>query len=169
MKRFIVCVFVSVVLLTSCEMPIGLNQVEHYTGLPYDIREPTIELDSLADIAAFIDTLTYKSDKANYGTEEHWAAPQELIDRGCGDCEDFAILVMYFADKIGYSTELVGISTANGFHALVRLNGKLYEPQNMSRKYGTYDEVCHYSLDDCLSICYNAYDSRNVVDNAIFD
>ena len=169
MKRFIVCVFASVVLLASCEMPIGLDQVEYYTGLPYDIREPTIELDSLADITAFVNTLSYKSDPDNYGKAEYWAAPQEFIDRGCGDCEDFAILVMYFADKIGYSTELVGIATVNGFHALVRLNGKLYEPQNMSRKYGTYDEVCHYSLDDCLSICYNAYDSRKAVQNIVFN
>jgi predicted transglutaminase-like cysteine proteinase len=35
----------------------------------------------------------YKTDADNYGVPDYWATPAESITRGCGDCEDFAILL----------------------------------------------------------------------------
>lgn len=38
--------------------------------------------------------IAYKRDKAVYGSLDHWAQPGEILKRGAGDCEDFAILKM---------------------------------------------------------------------------
>lgn len=38
--------------------------------------------------------IAYKRDKAVYGSLDHWAKPTEILKRGAGDCEDFAILKM---------------------------------------------------------------------------
>ena len=38
--------------------------------------------------------ITYRRDKAVYGSLDHWAKPAEILKRGAGDCEDFAILKM---------------------------------------------------------------------------
>ncbi|MBX3582646.1 MAG: transglutaminase-like cysteine peptidase [Rhizobiaceae bacterium] len=38
--------------------------------------------------------ITYRRDKATYGSLDHWAKPSEILTRGAGDCEDFAILKM---------------------------------------------------------------------------
>ncbi|MEW9808513.1 transglutaminase-like cysteine peptidase [Mesorhizobium marinum] len=38
--------------------------------------------------------IAYKRDVANYGSLDHWAKPEQILKRGAGDCEDFAILKM---------------------------------------------------------------------------
>ncbi len=38
--------------------------------------------------------LRYQEDLENYGQLDHWAAPRETMERGRGDCEDYAILKM---------------------------------------------------------------------------
>jgi predicted transglutaminase-like cysteine proteinase len=38
--------------------------------------------------------IAYRGDKAVYGSLDHWAKPAEILNRGAGDCEDFAILKM---------------------------------------------------------------------------
>ena len=38
--------------------------------------------------------ITYRRDKAVYGSVDYWAKPAEILGRGAGDCEDFAILKM---------------------------------------------------------------------------
>lgn len=38
--------------------------------------------------------LRYQEDSVNYGKLDYWATPEEIIDRGRGDCEDYAILKM---------------------------------------------------------------------------
>jgi len=38
--------------------------------------------------------IAYRRDKAVYGSLDHWAKPAEILNRGAGDCEDFAILKM---------------------------------------------------------------------------
>ncbi|MCV9964207.1 transglutaminase-like cysteine peptidase [Pararhizobium sp. BT-229] len=38
--------------------------------------------------------LRYQEDSVNYGQMDYWATPEEIIGRGRGDCEDYAILKM---------------------------------------------------------------------------
>lgn len=37
-------------------------------------------------------SIKYKSDKVNYGKDDHYASPIETIQRKAGDCEDYAML-----------------------------------------------------------------------------
>ena len=38
--------------------------------------------------------IRYRADRSLYGNLDHWATPAEILVRGSGDCEDFAILKM---------------------------------------------------------------------------
>jgi hypothetical protein len=73
--------------------------------------------------------IIYTSDQAAWGHDEYWASPEQTFDAGIGDCDDKAILYMYFAYTRGFSRDLefVGIMPSSGIgHALVR-QGELYE------------------------------------------
>ena len=45
--------------------------------------------------------ITYRRDKDLYGTMDYWAKPSATLDRGMGDCEDYAILKMAVLAKAG--------------------------------------------------------------------
>src|SRR5690606_17218388 len=52
-------------------------------------------LDKLDGVNRSINGLiAYKRDNTVYGKLDHWAKPAEILNRGAGDCEDFAILKM---------------------------------------------------------------------------
>jgi predicted transglutaminase-like cysteine proteinase len=44
--------------------------------------------------AAVNAAILYRADRSVYGELDHWATPGEIMSRGSGDCEDFAILKM---------------------------------------------------------------------------
>lgn len=46
-------------------------------------------------------SVTYMSDRANYRRLDVWATPMQIIDRGRGDCEDYAILKMAALNAAG--------------------------------------------------------------------
>ncbi|WP_240532718.1 transglutaminase-like cysteine peptidase [Nitratireductor indicus] len=45
--------------------------------------------------------VAYTSDRDNYGTMDYWAKPGEILSRGRGDCEDYAILKMAALNSAG--------------------------------------------------------------------
>lgn len=68
--------------------------------------------------------IAYKRDKAVYGSLDHWAKPAEILKRGAGDCEDFAILKMAALVDAGippHSMSLVVLqdSQKGVFHAVL--------------------------------------------------
>lgn len=72
----------------------------------------------------------------NYRTEpvEKWQSAKETIDKGYGDCDDFAILGAYHAEKLSYSPKvlLLWCSNRNIGHALTLLEKKTEK----GKKYG---------------------------------
>ena len=65
------------------------------------------EYDNVMNIAAFVQSLHYSSDKVTTGYDEYPRYPIEtLVDNG-GDCEDTAILTAAMVDAMGYSVVLV--------------------------------------------------------------
>jgi hypothetical protein len=67
--------------------------------------------------------IRYKTD-----TYDCWQTPALTVSRGIGDCEDFAILIMYELKKIGISSKLIAMSYGDGTgHALVEYNSKLID------------------------------------------
>jgi hypothetical protein len=61
---------------------------------------------------------------------DYWQYPNETLERGKGDCEDFAILFMKTAyDRYGITTTLVlTVSSSGSGHASVMYEDHIYDP-----------------------------------------
>mgnify|MGYP003587410648 FL=1 len=124
------------------------------------IRTPSISFNSMDELCNYVNYgLSYK-----YEFTDYWQAPQETIDKGTGDCEDFCIFVGYFARKMGYEVYLVAVETPKGTHMIIMLNGVPYEAQTL-RQYQYYDrypKIARLTMDEALRKCYFTYGSRSV-------
>lgn len=65
----------------------------------------TLELDDDARLAAinqfFNRRIVFTDDAPVWGVADHWASPLELLDKGRGDCEDYAIAKYFSLIAIG--------------------------------------------------------------------
>jgi hypothetical protein len=59
--------------------------------------------------------------------EHYWKSPKEFFTDGGGDCEDFAIALIYL---LGPDASFVCTDWNPGKHAIVKYNNKYLEPQN---------------------------------------
>lgn len=138
MKKILWILFVCG-LLTSCANP--------FEG----IRDPDIHFDSLNEIYDYLNAhITYKSDEWEY-----WQAPQDTIDKGTGDCEDYAIFIAYFADRdLNASVTLCVIETGlTDKHMIVRING-VYHDSTSRYVYRYEPEILEeWSLKAALNRC----------------
>ncbi len=104
---------------TSC----GKNGAALF-GLAEDSRDRKF-LAKLAVINRAVNTMiAYRKDQGVYGNLDYWAKPAEILSRGAGDCEDFAILKMSALIKAGVpaqSMSLVVLQDASRgvFHAVL--------------------------------------------------
>lgn len=84
-------------------------------------------LDKLVAVNRAVNTMiAYRKDEAVYGNLDYWAKPAEILSRGAGDCEDFAILKMAAlieADVPAQSMSLVVLqdSSRGVFHAVLSI------------------------------------------------
>ncbi|MDK1491921.1 transglutaminase-like cysteine peptidase [Sinorhizobium sp. 7-81] len=51
----------------------------------------------------------YEPDAQNYGSKDYWASPNEILARGKGDCEDYAILKMAALKQAGLPPQAMSI------------------------------------------------------------
>lgn len=68
--------------------------------------------------------ITYRKDEAVYGNVDYWATPAEILARGVGDCEDFAILKMAALIEAGVPAQSMSMvvlqdRSRNVFHAVL--------------------------------------------------
>jgi hypothetical protein len=136
--RKIFCAFAIIALFSSCAFDVAgdiyFSETYKDTPLYYgDFRE----IKKKSDIAAFIRSrVTYQSDFV-----DEKSSPRETLSRGCGDCEDFAILylnILYVVFREKGELVLVNSGDARSVesggiadHAIVRLSdGQLLEPQS---------------------------------------
>ncbi|OAP43010.1 hypothetical protein AU381_26950 [Sinorhizobium glycinis] len=66
----------------------------------------------------------YQPDAENYGSMDHWALPREILVRGKGDCEDYAILKMATLKEAGLPPQAMSIvvlrdTRRNLYHAVL--------------------------------------------------
>jgi hypothetical protein len=104
-----------VLVLSSCTFPINTQgYVEEGRGLSLE--------------EAWMQTAQY-----SYIWEEinYWKSPLEFEADGGGDCEDFAVYMMYL---LGPESMMVIAEGRSVYHAYIWYNGKIMEPQN----YGEY-------------------------------
>jgi predicted transglutaminase-like cysteine proteinase len=68
----------------------------------------------------------YVPDAENYGAKDYWATPDEILARGKGDCEDYAILKMAALKAAGLPSEAMSIVVLrdvrrNLYHAVLAI------------------------------------------------
>ena len=105
-------------------------------------------------------TLRYQEDMENFGEVDHWAAPQEVMKRGRGDCEDYAILKMAALSASGVSMDdmsvvvlrdtrrnvhhaVLAVLTPKGYFILDSLNDKVLSDQLVHRYEPLYSVGTH--------------------------
>jgi len=74
--------------------------------------------------------------------EEYVKSPKEFEKDGGGDCEDFAIYMMYL---LGPESRIIVISTSLGKHAIIKYDNKYIEPQIYGYYYDASSLVVLYS------------------------
>ena len=68
------------------------------------------DLEKLEAVNLFFNNrIQYVPDLDLWGVPEYWATPDELIDRGAGDCEDFAIAKYFSLIQAGVDESLLKI------------------------------------------------------------
>jgi len=62
------------------------------------------ELDKLKSMNVFFNRqVQFESDSENWGMVDYWTSPMELLNRGIGDCEDYAIAKYFSLIAMGVS------------------------------------------------------------------
>ncbi|MEN6611074.1 MAG: transglutaminase-like domain-containing protein [Methanoregulaceae archaeon] len=94
------------------------------------------EYDTIMNIAAFVQSLPYTSDKITTGYDEYPRYPLETLVDGGGDCDDTAILTAALLDELGYGVVLLQLPNhmAVGVKGEDTLSGTYFEYQG-SRYY----------------------------------
>ena len=49
----------------------------------------------------FFNNIRFRSDQKTWGKEDYWALPREFLNRGIGDCEDYAIAKYITLRRLG--------------------------------------------------------------------
>ncbi|CAM3466827.1 transglutaminase-like cysteine peptidase [Parendozoicomonas haliclonae] len=63
------------------------------------------ESERIEEVNNFFNSLTFRSDRAAWGKEDYWASPSEFLNRGIGDCEDYAIAKYITLRRLGVSDD----------------------------------------------------------------
>lgn len=100
----------------------NLRVAEATTPLP-DRNLPLLglsfELQSPEQIAKFMwSHFVFEADQSLFGKSDHWQKPEEFLERGKGDCEDFAIFAKSLLQRIGISSFLLNIYSSGSGHTV---------------------------------------------------
>lgn len=79
---------------------------------------------TLVEVNRAINALDARTDTDNWHRDDFWATPGELVDRGGGDCEDFAIAKYYLLVAHGFPTDRLRLMFARVYNA----GGERIEP-----------------------------------------
>ena len=84
--------------LTQSAQAMGPAALQRTQSLLRDMELPVAdELEKVKNINQFYNRqIQYREDIDNWGAVDHWTSPMELLQRGMGDCEDYAI-AKYFS------------------------------------------------------------------------
>ena len=98
--------------------------VDHMVGL---LKSADIQT-QLAEVNRFFNHFEYRSDIDLWGKSDYWASAMEFIERGAGDCEDYAIGKYAILRALGVPDERLAITyvrdlRVNNWHMVL-----LYRP-----------------------------------------
>ena len=120
MKRFIVLL---AIILAGCSLFIP-DDYDPQFDIPASCATTPVEVCQWVDARVI-----YLGDEI-HDRLDYWQSPDQTFEWGRGDCEDYAILVLYLIhrDLGGWPELAVGTVGGNG-HGWVAYNGHWYEPQ----------------------------------------
>ena len=141
LKRIVLILIVfAVIFITSCSNPLGymedLKQFDLYYG---DFGA----VNGMHDVYKFVFTnLEYELD-----TVEYWMGPEETLNKGIADCEDYAILminILYV--ELGVEANMHIIYIGDGmYHAIIGFDGDYYDSISI-KTFDSIDIVKTYSF-----------------------
>ncbi|MDX2094691.1 MAG: transglutaminase-like cysteine peptidase [Alphaproteobacteria bacterium] len=105
----------------------------------------------IEEVNRFFNAIRYMSDADNYGTEDVWQTPYEMMARG-GDCEDYAIAKYISLKRLGVpenSMRILVVRDTNldgTIHAMleVKVGGAAQILDNQAKKVLPITHVFHY-------------------------
>jgi hypothetical protein len=132
MKALFLCILV--MFLASCS-PFGFN------SMGYEVLHEDLDT-AWQKVAA----MEYQDDP-----EDYCKSPIEFFQDGGGDCEDFAIALIYL---LGPSASFIGIESAIGKHAIVKYDSLYLEPSIYGVYYNPYKTsiLVQYTYDYVIKI-----------------
>lgn len=120
------------------------------------IQELAPQLSSPEHIARYIfKNFLVDTDDRNFGSEEYWQSPEELLLNGRGDCEDFALFASELLKANGVTAFLVNIYGKKFAHTVCvfKENGKYNVIDG--------DEVKRYEANDLPELFSKIYPHWN--------
>jgi hypothetical protein len=110
---------------------------------------------SLSDVFSWcLFNITYISDEEKWYRMDYWQYPAVTYADRSGDCEDIALLEMYFFREIGIETKMIIVEYPETLrrHAILFISGTLYDIngavfQDLQRVAGVLE------YEKCLEIC----------------
>jgi predicted transglutaminase-like cysteine proteinase len=99
----------------------------------------------------FFNKITYVTDEDNFGTDDYWQTPYEMMQRG-GDCEDYAIAKFISLKRLGVPQSSMRImivmdnNLGGQMHAVleVKHQGKAFLLDNQAKSVTASSSVYHY-------------------------
>lgn len=75
------------------------------------------EREKLSEVQAVVNhSIGWGTDMSLWGEDDYWSSPNETLKKGCGDCEDYAILKMMILREAGFPQNklylVIGLDTA---------------------------------------------------------
>lgn len=95
--------------LQALRDPGALKRVLAWRELVSELKGATTE-QKINRVNSFFNRLQYKTDQVHWGKTDYWATPLEMLKRGAGDCEDYAIAKYTTLRKLGIPAKDLGIT-----------------------------------------------------------
>lgn len=92
----------------------------------YSVNTLASYLRSPQDVALYMwRYFDYEGDRRQFGKEDYWQSPAEIVKNKKGDCEDFALFAKQILDLNGYSAYVLNLyGTKDHAICIFRQNGK---------------------------------------------
>lgn len=154
---------VAMILLAGCQLP----DFDDYQNKVYNIPPIDYGTADVEHIARWVaDWVQYTSDREHYGEREEWATPEQTYWARRGDCEDYALLLMYLVHRdTGIESRMI-VGKAYGYgHAWVQVGADWWEATAGCRIVNRARYKKDYSLDyaDAIGIAAERRSLSNVV------
>jgi hypothetical protein len=149
-------IVISLFILTSCEMIIDVANCGAELKDPFavaaDCRPLSIRFDTIDQAWSWVTkNIRYVNDHRN------WQAPQVTIEKGTGVCRDYSVLFATMLRDMGAGNISVVITDdpygRSGKHAMVKLNGRILEPQTFHQCFDEVHIIYELSVDRILRVC----------------